>query len=374
MTEANSGRPRILVVDDNITNLKVAKEALAGLYDVFTAPSAAKMFRLLETMTPELIFLDIVMPEMDGFEALRELRTKDRFRDIPIIFLTGKTDDESQFDGLELGAVDYITKPFSPRLLRKRAEIHRTLQSQRLTLERQKTELQNFNLNLKQMVEEKAGHVLDLQGAILNTVADLVESRDDITGDHVGRTQHWLNILVTALDEHGIYRDYTAKWDRRFLISSSQLHDVGKIAISDHILRKPGPLTREEFEEMKRHVDFGVRIIDKIASGLPENDFLRQARLFVWTHHERWDGSGYPRGLRGEDIPLEGRLMAIADTYDALISHRPYKNAYAHEEAVGIIARSRGRHFDPVLADLFQEREQLFKEQNVGPAPKYYAR
>ena len=365
MNEAGSVRPRILVVDDDITNLKVAKEALSGLYDVFTAPSAAKMFRLLETQTPELIFLDIVMPEMDGFEALRALRTMDRFRDTPIIFLTGKVDDESQFDGLGLGAVDYITKPFSPRLLRKRAEIHRTLQSQRLTLERQTTELRNFNLNLTQMVEEKAGHVLDLQGAILNTVADLVESRDDNTGGHVARTQRWLNILVTALDERGIYRDHTARWDRRFLISSSQLHDVGKIAISDQILRKPGPLDPEEFEEMKRHVDFGVRIIDKIASGLPENDFLRQARLFIWTHHEKLDGSGYPRGLRGEDIPLEGRLMAIADTYDALISNRPYKNAYAHEEAVGVIAQSRGRHFDPVLADMFQECEQLFNERDA---------
>jgi putative two-component system response regulator len=355
-----------MVVDDNITNLKYAKTALSDIYDVFTVPSCAKMFSLLEAERPSLILLDINMPEMNGLEAIKILKNRAETRDIPVIFLTAKNDPDSEVEGLNLGAADYIAKPFVQSLLRKRVEIHLTMESQKRTLEDQKLELQNFNENLQRLVEEKTGRVLELQGAILNTLADLVESRDDVTGGHVQRTQRWLDILVGALQDFGLYREETADWDMKLVSQSSQLHDVGKIAISDGILRKPGKLTPDEFEKMKRHSLFGARIIEKISARASESDFLKHSKIFAMTHHEKWDGSGYPDGLRGEEIPLQGRLMAIADVYDALISDRPYKKAISHEEAARIIIEGRGTHFDPVLIDVFQEVKDQFRPSPGG--------
>jgi putative two-component system response regulator len=361
-------RAMVMIVDDNITNLKIAKNTLADIYDVFTVPSAAKMFDLLERNRPALIALDIVMPEMDGYEAIKILKSNAATRDIPVIFLTGKSDPESELKGLSAGAVDYISKPFAPPLLRKRVELHlmverqkSRLEDQARTLESQQRQLRDFNANLQKMVKEKTGEVLALQSAILKTVADLVESRDDITGGHVERTQHGLSVLVSALEDLGLYRDQMEDWDIPLLLQSSQLHDVGKISIADQILNKPGRLTPEEFDEMKKHVAFGVKIIKKIESSTSESDFLKHAKIFVGTHHEKWDGSGYPSGLSGEDIPLQGRLMAIADVYDALVSVRPYKKASSHEEAVHIILEGKGTHFDPVLTDLFQQVADQFQ-------------
>jgi putative two-component system response regulator len=187
-----------------------------------------------------------------------------------------------------------------------------------------------------------------------------VESRDDITGGHVERTQRGLAVMVEGLQDFGLYLDQMQDWDTELLLQSSQLHDVGKISISDAILNKPGKLTPEEFEEMKKHTAFGVKIIEKIEAGTSENDFLKHAKIFAGTHHEKWDGSGYPAGLSGEDIPLQGRLMAIADVYDALVSERPYKKAFTKEEAVRIILESKGTHFDPVLADVFEQVADRF--------------
>jgi putative two-component system response regulator len=356
----------IMVVDDNITNLKFAKSALAEVYDVLTVPSAAKMFKILESSSPAMIFLDIDMPETNGYEAIKILKADPATRHIPVIFLTGKNDSDSEVDGLSLGAVDYVTKPFAPNLLRKRVEIHLTMESQRRTLEKQRNELQNFNENLRQMVDEKTGLVFELQGAILATVADLVESRDDTTGGHVERTRIWLSIMVTALKDSGLYREEMTDWDMRFLLQSSQLHDVGKIAISDAILKKPGPLNVEEYNAMKLHTTFGIKIIEKIETSTSERDFLRHAKIFAGTHHEKWDGSGYPLGLRAGEIPLQGRLMAIVDVYDALISDRPYKTAIAHDQAVRTIIEERGRHFDPVLVDLFRRIEARYKSGSIS--------
>ncbi|MDR1134395.1 MAG: response regulator [Synergistaceae bacterium] len=354
----------VMVVDDNITNLKYAKAALSEMYDVFTVPSSAKMFSIIDTLRdglPSLILLDINMPEMDGIEAVKILKNRVETRDIPVIFLTSRNDPDSEVEGLALGAVDYIAKPFQPHLLRKRVEIHLTMEFQRQTLERQKLDLQNFNENLKRMVEEKTGRVLELQGAILSTLADLVESRDDITGGHVQRTKRQLGILVAALQDFGLYREDTASWDIDLLLQSSQLHDVGKISIRDSILLKPGKLTPEEFEEMKRHSALGVKIIEKIGTSTSERAFLEHSKIFARSHHEKWDGTGYPDGLRGEGIPLQGRLMAIADVYDALVSDRPYKKAFSHDEASHIIIDGSGTHFDPVLIDVFKEVENQFR-------------
>jgi putative two-component system response regulator len=351
----------IMLVDDNPASLRAGKTVLSRQYTAFTAPSAAKMFGLLEKNTPALILLDIDMPGMNGYEAIKILKEKPETRDIPVIFLTGKTDTEDELAGLDLGAVDYIAKPFMPPLLLKRIESHllvesqkKILESQKKTLEAQQGELKNFNDNLQRMVDEKTKTVLELQDAILKTVADLVESRDDITGGHIERTRQGVGLLVKALRDHPRFGREVSAWDFKLLLESSQLHDVGKIAISDQILKKPGKLDPEEFEEMKKHAAFGVQIIERIeASANGISDFLKHAKIFAGTHHEKWNGTGYPNGLAGNDIPLQGRIMALADVYDALVSERPYKKAFSRREAVEIIREGKGTQFDPDLTDVF---------------------
>jgi putative two-component system response regulator len=348
-----TGKDLIILVDDNPANLRVGKNVLSENYSVATAPSAEKMFNLLENNNPALILLDIDMPEMNGYEAIKILKSKPETRGIPVIFLTGKTESGDELEGLSLGAIDYITKPFQPPLLLKRIEVHLLVEAQKKTLEKQSVELKNFNDNLQSMVEAKTRTVLILQNAILKTVADLVERRDDVTGGHIERTQRGVKILIDALRDGSPYQEEVSAWNEELLLQSSQLHDVGKIAISDNILNKPGRLTPEEFEEMKKHTTFGIQVIEKIEAAAEESDFLSFAKVFAGTHHETWDGTGYPAGLRGNAIPLPGRLMAIADVYDALTSERPYKKAFSHEEAVNIIVEGRGTHFDPLLIDVF---------------------
>ena len=360
-------RMMVMIVDDNIANLKIAKNALAKSYEVFTVPSAAKMFDLLERNKPKLILLDIDMPGMDGCEAIKLLKANPPTSDIPVIFLTGIGSPENELKGLSLGAVDYISKPFMPQLLHKRVELHLTaefqkhrLEEQAKKLEAQGEELKHFNENLQKMVEEKTEKILKLQNAILGTVADIVESRDDTTGGHVERTLQGLKTLIGGLKDLGLYRDQLEEWDMDLILQSSQLHDVGKIAIADSILNKPGRLTEKEFEEMKKHATLGVKIIERIEAETPDSEFLKYAKIFAGTHQEKWDGSGYPNNLAGEDIPLPGRLMAIADVYDALVSDRPYKKALPHGEAVRIILEGKGTHFDPVLVGVFEHVSDKF--------------
>jgi putative two-component system response regulator len=339
-------RKKIVLVDDNPVNLKLARNTLMEQYEVFTVPSAEKLFLFLKWTMPDLILLDVVMPETNGYEAIVALKKDPRTADIPVIFLTSKTDTISELEGFRLGAVDYISKPFSPQLLLKRVEVH-------LLLESQKSELKNLNENLQQMVEEKTEEVFELQNAVLITMANLVECRDDVTGEHVERTERFLRILVEEMLEQSVYRDILDSWDIKLFVQSSKLHDVGKIAIRDNILLKPGSLTKEEFEEMKKHTIFGETVIEKIQQNAKESVFLSHARIMAGTHHEKWDGSGYPRGIAGSHIPLQGRLMAFADVYDALISDRPYKKAFPPEQAARIITEGSGTQFDPSLKDTF---------------------
>jgi putative two-component system response regulator len=344
----------IVLVDDNLANLKIGNNLLEEKYTVATAPSAAKMFSLLKNNTPAIILLDIDMPEMTGYEALKMLKSNPETKSIPVIFLTAKSESEDELEGLSLGAIDYITKPFNPVLLLKRIEIH-------LLLEGQKKELQYFNENLQKMVEEKTESILNMQNALLKTMAELVEYRDDITGGHIERTQRGIKILLEEIGKGGIYREETKGWDVDLLLQSSQLHDVGKISISDSILKKPGKLTDEEFIEMKKHACFGEQIIEKIETLTKESKFLNYAKIFAASHHERWDGKGYPRGLKGNEIPLLGRIMAVADVYDALTSVRPYKKAFSHEEAVRIITEGKGTQFDPQLVEVFTRAAEQLK-------------
>jgi len=348
-------RKIIYLVDDNITNLTLGKNALIEHYKIFTMSSAAALLKFLEKNIPDLILLDVEMPEMNGYEAIKIIKNKEETKDIPVIFLTAKTDGDSELEGLSLGAIDYITKPFSPSLLRRRIETH--------------LELANYNKSLQEMVAAKTKTVLELQNAILKTMAELVEGRDFITGGHIERTTYYLGALLDAMSKEKIIN-----WDLKLVQQSAQLHDVGKISIKDNVLQKPGKLTDEEFEDIKKHTIYGEKIIEKIKTNTTERVFLEHAGIFAATHHEKWDGSGYPRGLKGEEIPLQGRLMAIADVYDALVSERPYKKPYTHEEAVNIIKEGRGSHFDPDMVDLFlkvadefNRITQLLKQENKGP-------
>ncbi len=348
-------RKKIMLVDDNIINLAIGKSVLSEQYDVYTIPSGEKLFKVLERIVPDLILLDIEMPEMNGYDVIKKLKKQPTTKNIPVIFLTAKDDDGSELEGLSLGAIDYISKPFSPLLLAKRIEVH-------LLVETQRRELEDYNNNLQKMVRAKTETVLTLQNAVLQAVAELVECRDDITGGHIERTGLYLKILMHAMMEQGVYVDQIEGWDNAFFYQSAQLHDVGKIAIRDSVLQKPGKLTIEEYNEMKKHTTFGGKVIDKIGQNTQEKDFLEHAKIFAETHHEKWDGSGYPHGISGSAIPLQGRMMAIVDVYDALISERPYKKAFTHENAVGIILSGSASHFDPALVKLFLKVEHLFEK------------
>ncbi|MCL2218790.1 MAG: response regulator [Chitinispirillia bacterium] len=364
---ASTDRKTIFLVDDDLTNLMVGKKALSGTYEVFTQNSGARLLKALEKSVPDLILLDVEMPEMNGHEVIKALKADQRTAGVPVIFLTAKSDSESELEGLTLGAIDYIIKPFSPSLLLKRIEVHLLVESQKRRLESQTQELMSqrqellrFNTSLREMVESRTKTVTELQDALLKTMAELVECRDDITGGHIERTQRYLHELLKAMQRQDIYRDEVTSWDWQLILQSAQLHDVGKIIIKDSILNKPCKLTIEEFEEIKKHTTFGGVVIDKIKESTSEQAFLEYAKIFAVTHHEKWDGSGYPAGLKGEEIPLLGRLMAIADVYDALRSARPYKEAYSHEDAVRIITDGRGSHFDPALIDMFLDISDEF--------------
>jgi len=342
----------IFIVDDNDTNLSMAKEALKAQYRIMTMPSAEKMFTLLEKITPDLILLDIEMPEMDGFEALHQLKINDLYSPIPVIFLTAMTDAAVEARGFQMGVIDFITKPFSGPVLINRIKTHLDIDE----LIRERTSL----------LQKKTVQLENLQNGTVFVLADLVENRDKGTGGHVERTTIYIKILVDAMLKRGEYANKLNKMDLDLFVSSARLHDIGKIAIPDAILNKPAKLTDGELEIMKTHAAEGERIINQIVSRTGDAEFLRHAKLFAGYHHERWDGNGYPYGLEEVTIPLQGRIMAFVDVYDALVSERPYKKAFTAEDAVDIIMESTGKQFDPVIADVFfSVRSQFETVKNV---------
>ncbi|MCL2057522.1 MAG: response regulator [Oscillospiraceae bacterium] len=352
MTPANK---KIIAIDDNITNLTAIRNILKSQYEVYTATSAGKMFELLAKIKPEMILLDVEMPELNGYEAARILKNTLEHSIIPIIFVSSKNDPVSEMEGLELGAVDYIYKPYAAPLLLKRIEMH-------LSHAEMKNELRQLNASIQRKLVSKMSQVLELKNAVISIVADMVEFRDGATGGHVSRTERYLQNLINKMTEEELYAEEVSTWDMDFLITSALLHDVGKIAISDTILLKPGKLTDDEYEIMKTHSQIGVDAISRMEKKTEDNRFFAYAKIFAGTHHEKWDGSGYPRGLQGKDIPLEGRLMAIADVYDALVSPRPYKEPFSPEKAERIIEEGRGTFFDPQLVDIFKLVSREFAE------------
>ena len=322
----------IFAVDDSDTNLSTVRKALENNYRIFTMPSAAKMFALLKKITPDLILLDIEMPEMDGSEALQTLKSNPLYADIPVIFLTSFSDDEIEASGFELGVVDFVTKPFSSHVLLNRIKTH---------------------LDIDELIRERTARISRLQNGIVTVLADVVEERDKETGGHNDRTSAYVKIMIEGMIKYGVYTDEMRGWDMEKVVSAARLHDLGKIHVIDSILNKPGKLTNEEFEQMKLHTTEGARIIDRMIGQIGEEEYLRNAKLFAEYHHERWDGKGYPHGLKEEEIPLQGRILAIVDVYDAVVSKRPYKEPATDEEAADIIAEGSGKAFDPKIVEVF---------------------
>jgi putative two-component system response regulator len=339
---------RILLVDDNTTNLQLLHETLDGIgYRLLIAKNGKTALAIARKAKPALILLDIMMPEMDGYEVCRRLKADEKTNRIAVIFITALADEEDEAKGLALGAVDYLTKPFNPDLVRARVRIH--------------LELKQHQDQLERLVRERTRRLELTQAVTIESLATLAEYRDPETGGHIKRTQNYVKVLAKQLKQHPRFRDDLNDDVIELLYMSAPLHDLGKIAVPDHILQKAGKLTDEEFAEMKKHTNYGHDALRITEQKLGEDSFLRYAREIAYTHQEKWDGSGYPTGLKGDEIPISGRLMALADVYDALISKRVYKPPFPHEKAVEIIIEGKGNHFDPDIVDAFIELEQTFR-------------
>ena len=340
---------KILVVDDDSENIQILLEALGDEFAVIAARSGEKALALaIAAPPPDIILLDVMMPNMDGYEVCRRLKANPLTWGIPVLFVTSLNDIEDEKHGLEMGAADYIIKPFRPELVKARV--------------RNQIDLKQYRDHLEQLVGERTRELSLTQDATIFTVANLAETRDPDTGAHIWRTQQYVRTLALHLAASPRYAAALTPPDIDLLYKSAPLHDIGKIGIADHILLKPGTLTPEEFEEMKKHSIIGWQALNRTVQLLGSNSFLRYACEIALTHHEKWDGSGYPQGLSGEAIPLSGRLMAVADVYDALISHRPYKKPLPHAEAAALIIEGRGHHFDPAIIDVFIVLEAEFQQ------------
>ncbi|MBF0408830.1 MAG: response regulator [Candidatus Riflebacteria bacterium] len=344
-------KPGILIVDDVPENIEVLGTILENDYTVFMALSGKEALRIAnENLEIQMVLLDVMMPIQDGFEVCRQLKASPITRNIPVIFITSMNEDRNETMGFSVGCADYISKPVNPRTVLARVKAHLAMHNQAQFLEK--------------IVQERTLELLQTRDIAIFTLASLAEMRDDETGDHIKRTQHYMRALCEQLIE--TFPDYKRILDEEtidLLYKSAPLHDAGKVGIRDSILLKPGKLTPEEFEIMKGHVRIGRDAITRGARemGLDHPpSFLKVARDIAYSHHEKWDGSGYPEKLSGTSIPLAGRLMAICDVYDALISKRAYKPPFPHKTAVQIIRDGKGSHFDPQLNDVFMSIQDVF--------------
>lgn len=347
-------RPTILVVDDTPTNLSLLANLLKDKYRIKVANNGIKALELATASPPDLVLLDIMMPEMDGFEVCRRLKAADATRQVPVIFLTAKTEVEDEEMGFAVGAVDFIHKPISPPIVAARVKTHLEIKSWH-------DFLQDQNAWLQQQVEKRLTEINQLQDASIYVMVSLAEFRDECTGNHIRRTQEYARVLAVQLAHSPDHAAYLTVQQIELIAKSAPLHDIGKIAIPDHILLKPGKLTPDEFEVIKTHALRGAEMLRTAGSHMGEQgDFLAMAMTIARSHHEKWDGSGYPDGLAGCKIPLAARLMAVADVFDALTTSRPYKTAMTHEQAVAIIVQGSGTHFDPEVVEAFMAvRDEL---------------
>lgn len=350
-------RATVLVVDDSPDNLSLMGDLLKNDYKVKVANNGEKALRIARSENPpDLILLDIMMPAMDGYEVCRLLKSDAESRDIPVIFLTALTETEDEKHGFELGAVDYITKPISPAIVMARVQTH-------LNLKAAADFLRDKNQFLEQEVNRRTCEVRAIQEVTILALASLAETRDTDTGNHLRRTQLYVKALALKLKNHARFQEYLTDNNITMLFKSAPLHDIGKVGIPDRILLKPGKLEPEEFEIMKTHTTIGRDAIEHAERSLGANvEFLRTAKEIALSHQEKWDGSGYPEELSGDDIPISGRLMAVADFYDALISRRVYREGLPHQTVVQMLIEGRGTHFDPDIVDAFIDLQDEFRE------------
>lgn len=346
----------VMIVDDSPDNIALFSELLKDHYRIRIALNGEKALRLIREEKPDLILLDVMMPVMDGYETCRMLKEDQQLRDIPVIFLTARTEAADENIGLNLGAVDYITKPVNPQIFLSRIRAH-------LSVKQAGDLLRQRNLNLEEEIAGRMKEIMALQEVTVMAMSSLAEIRDNETGNHLQRTKLYARELCRCLSEKKKYRDILDKVTILKIVNALPLHDIGKIGIPDAILLKPGKLTAEEFEIMKTHTTLGKEAIEK-AERMMEcpDDFLRIPKEIVYGHHEKWNGGGYPRGLSGEDIPLAARIAALADVYDALRSRRIYKPPYSQEETCEMILQERGKHFSEDIVDAFMEIQDKFYE------------
>jgi putative two-component system response regulator len=353
--------PSVLIVDDETVNVDIMVGLLNPHYRTLVATSGEQALkRAAGEPRPDLVLLDVMMPGLDGYEVCRRLKADPATRAIPVIFVTAMSEMGDEMKGFALGAVDYITKPISPPLVEARVRAH-------LENKHARDFIEDRNRVLQVMVMERTRELAATQDATILSMATVAEARDPETGHHLQRTQGYVRSLATKLQSHERFRDELDDHTVELLFKSAPLHDIGKVGVPDAILRKPARLTPEEYEVMKLHPLYGYEAIastEKVlaAAGISSAaaSFLRYAREIARSHHEKWDGSGYPDRMAGPDIPVSARLMALADAYDALISKRVYKPAYSHARATAEILAGRGTHFDPDVVDAYRALEAEF--------------
>lgn len=342
-------RSEILIVDDSPESIDVLVASLPDSYRCRFALDGEKAFAMLEDRDgplPDLILLDVVMPGMDGFEVCVRLKQDPAFREIPVIFLSVRADVEFKLRAFASGAVDYVSKPFSTAEVRARVEAH-------LRIRRLQLELERHNRHLELLVRERTARVLEAQMETLFALVRLVSSRDDSSTDRVERIQESCRILAQGLRRNPKYASVVDDEYIELIRNACVLHDIGKVAVPDRILLKPGPLTPEEREEMRLHTLVGAKTLQDVMERHPGNGFIAMGAEIALSHHERWDGSGYPRGLAGDSIPLSAQIMAVIDDYIALVSRRPYKLAFDRNDALGVIMSGSGAHYNPAIVEAF---------------------
>jgi len=350
----NLSNNSVLVVDDTDLHIEILTSTLGNEYKIISASDGRTALEIISDNPPDIVLLDVMMPEMDGYEVCRLLKNNPKTRDIPVIFLTGMVSLQDKTKGFELGAVDYITKPFEIREVKARVKTHLTNKLAKKFLENQK------NI-LEEKVRERTLELSLTQEVTIDCLASLAETRDPETGGHIKRTKEYVRELARNLQNHTRFSSYLNNDRIDLICKSAPLHDIGKVGVPDSILLKPAKLNRDEWVEMKKHTLYGRNALRLAEKQLGKDSFLRYARQIAYSHHEKWDGSGYPEGLSGDKIPICGRLMAVADVYDTLISKRVYKAPFPHAKAVNIIENEKGKSFDPDLVDVFLDLKEKFR-------------
>jgi putative two-component system response regulator len=337
--ETQTSGKQILVVDDNISNLKYISAQLSDAYKVVMAKSGAQALQIAAKKPPDLVLLDIDMPEMDGFETFSKMQEDPILAKLPVIFLSANNDPATEVKALQVGAMDFIPKPFEKSILTHRLELH-------LNFHRYQSSLENT--------------VRELEDSIITSFSELIEARDENTGGHVKRTAAYVDLLGNALISRGMFPDELNSEELDLMVRAAPLHDIGKIGISDLILMKKGKLSKEEYEAVKRHTIIGGEVLRSIYESTPTQAYLKYAILIAEGHHERFDGNGYPHGKKGEGIELCNRVMSVANVYDSLVTDRVYRPALSYDEALKIIKEASGTEFDPRIVDVFKDIHMEF--------------